>query len=123
MGDCDLADLKYFSGTIIYENRIDIKDYLKAGENTIKVDVANLWVNRVTGDQKLPDDSEWIPNTGMGSGASTGLGLSKIPDWVLCGEESPTGRRAFVGNKWEHLENKKPLPSGLIGPVSINIKK
>jgi len=162
----DNADVKYFSGTIIYKNRIDISkveledalgitlklgqvevaaevfvnnrsagvlwkypyqidiiDYLKAGENTVRVEVANLWVNRVIGDWELPDDSEWVPNTGIGSGASSGFGLARIPGWVLRGEDSPTGRGAFVGYKWEHLENKKPLPSGLIGPVSINIKK
>jgi len=38
-------------------------------------------------------------------------------------EDSPTGRGAFVGYKWEHPENTKPLPSGLIGLVSIHIKK
>jgi len=162
----DNADVKYFSGTIIYENQIDIsndelkdaldislklgqvevaaevfvnnrsvgvlwkypyqidiKEYLKVGENTIKVDVANLWVNRVIGDQYLPHDSEWIPNTGMGSGVSFGLGLAKIPDWVLRGEDSPTGRGAFVTYQWQHLENKKPLPSGLLGPVHIYIEK
>lgn len=98
--------------------KIDITKHLTAGANTIKVDVANLWVNRVIGDQKLPDDCEWTSNTGS---TAKGLGLAKVPDWVKEGKESPTGRKAFVGWKWGHLDGKEPVPSGLIGPVSLDI--
>jgi hypothetical protein len=84
------------------------------------VNVANLWINRVVGDQELPDDCVWTTNTGS---TAKGMGLAKIPDWVIEGKESPTGRKAFVGWKWEHLKGKELLPSGLVGPVSINLEK
>ncbi|MCP4312678.1 MAG: hypothetical protein GY790_15560 [Bacteroidetes bacterium] len=157
----DADDVKYFSGTIFYENQInvdemkegtkmildlgevnvaaeifvngksagllwkrpfsiDITDALKIGKNDIKVNVANLWINRVVGDQELPEDCEWTTNTGS---TAKGLGLAKIPDWVIEGKESPTGRKAFVGWKWEHIKGKELLPSGLIGPVSINVEE
>ncbi|MCG6190493.1 glycosyl hydrolase [Maribellus maritimus] len=153
----DEANVKYFSGTITYENKInidelnqgekmildlgevnvaaevfvngksvgvlwkrpfviDITGALKTGENALKINVANLWVNRVIGDQELPEDCEWTTNTGS---TAKGMGLAKIPDWVIEGKESPTGRKAFVGWKWEHLKNKELVPSGLIGPVQL----
>ncbi|MBE0653523.1 MAG: hypothetical protein IH594_06980 [Bacteroidales bacterium] len=156
----DNADVRYFSGTISYENQINmdelieganmilnlgevnvaaevfvngeslgllwkypftinIRDALKTGTNSIKVNVANLWINRVIGDQELPEDSEWTTNTGS---TARGMGLARIPDWVLEGRESPTGRKAFVGWKWEHIRGEEPLPSGLTGPVSICIE-
>jgi len=156
----DVTDVKYFSGTISYENQInidelkeetkmildlgevnvaaevfvngklagtlwkrpfklDITNNLKTGSNGIKVNVANLWINRVIGDQELPEDCEWTTNTGS---TAKGMGLAKIPDWVFEGKESPTGRKAFVGWKWGHIKGKELLPSGLIGPVSVNIE-
>lgn len=154
------TDVKYFSGTISYENQInidelkkgtkmilnlgevnvasevfvngksigflwkfpftiDITDALKTGTNSIKVNVANLWINSVIGDQELPEDCEWTTNTGS---TAKGMGLVKMPDWVIEGKESPTGRKAFVGWKWEHIKGKELLPSGLIGPVSITVE-
>lgn len=159
----DNADVKYFSGTIIYKNtinvnelkegvkmtldlgevnvaakvfvngqsvgtlwkrpfRIDVTDVLKIGMNDFKVEVANLWINRVIGDQELPDDSEWTTNRNMGTTAK-GMGLLKIPDWVKEGKVSPTGRKAFVGWKWDHIKGKELLPSGLVGPVSIRVEQ
>jgi hypothetical protein len=97
----------------------DITGALKTGTNTIKVNVANLWINRVIGDQELPEDSEWTTDTGS---TARGMGLARIPDWVTEGKESPAGRKAFVGWKWEHIKGKEPLPSGLIGPVTITME-
>jgi hypothetical protein len=157
----DATDVKYFSGTISYENKInvddlkegtkmildlgevnvaaevfvngkstgllwkrpfttDITDALKTGTNNLKVNVANLWINRVIGDQELPEDCEWTTNTGS---TAKGMGLAKIPDWVIEGKKSPTGRKAFVGWKWDHIKGKELLPSGLIGPVSIRVEE
>jgi len=99
--------------------KLDISDALMEGLNNIKVDVANLWVNRIVGDQELPDDCEWTTNTGS---TAKGLGLLKVPDWVIEGKESPTGRKAFVSWKWEHMKGKELKPSGLVGPVSICVK-
>lgn len=35
--------------------RCDITPYLKAGENTLRISVANEWPNRLAGDQRLPE--------------------------------------------------------------------
>ena len=59
---------------------------LKAGNNTIEIEVANLWVNRLIGDQLLPENKRYT--------------------WTTCNPYKGTD---------------KLLPSGLIGPVTIQV--
>ena len=101
--------------------RVDITDALHGVDNasqgganiSIEVKVANLWANRLIGDdRKCTDDCEW----------NQWGGVKKIPDWVKRGERSPTGRIAFT--TWRHWTKDDPLqPSGLLGPVSLRIEK
>lgn len=43
--------------------QLDITSQVKAGENELKIEVVNTWVNRLIGDQKLPPDQRltWCP--------------------------------------------------------------
>ena len=98
--------------------RVDVTKALEQGENTIEVTVANLWVNRIIGDQQLPDDLEWTSDTGS---TAAGLGLARIPDWVKTGGPRPEpGRKSFYAWKWPHMTAERALlPSGLLGPVVL----
>jgi len=98
--------------------RVDLTEALKPGGNIIEVTVANLWVNRILGDQRFPDDVEWTTDT---DSTAAGMGLARIPDWVKSGGPRPEPRRkAFHAWKWPHLTaEKKLLPSGMLGPVRI----
>lgn len=86
--------------------------------NTIEVTVANLWVNRLIGDQHFPDDLEWTTETGS---TVKGMGLSHIPDWVKSGTARPEPRQKTIQAwKWPHLTADRPLlPSGLLGPARL----
>jgi hypothetical protein len=98
--------------------RVEVSDALKAGENRIEVTVANLWVNRLIGDQRFPDDHQWTTETGS---TANGMGLTAIPDWVLNNTERPVKERtAFYAWKWPHMKKEKPLlSSGMLGPVKL----
>jgi hypothetical protein len=88
--------------------RVDITKELKAGGNDLEIRVVNLWINRMIGDEQMPDDSERNPN---GT-------LKKWPQWLLDGKPSPTGRYTFT--TWRLWSKGSPLQeSGLIGPVSL----
>ena len=87
---------------------LDVTSALLDGQNSLEIKVANLWVNRLIGDQQLPPDSE---RNKRGT-------LKNWPQWLLDGKSSPTGRFAFT--TWELWHKNDPLvPSGLIGPVQL----
>jgi len=98
--------------------RVNATDALRAGENKIEVTVANLWVNRLIGDQRFEDDHVWTSNTGS---TARGMGLKVIPDWVINNTERPVKeRKAFYAWQWPHIKKDKPLlSSGLLGPVKL----
>jgi hypothetical protein len=88
--------------------RVEVTDAVKAGENTFAICVTNLWINRMIGDEKMPEDSARNAN---GT-------LKEWPAWVQEGKTSPTGRYTFTS--WRLWKAGDPLQeSGLIGPVTL----
>lgn len=88
--------------------RIEVSKALRPGSNTLEVEVTNLWVNRLIGDEQLPADCEWTESF-----------LARWPDWLTSGQPRPEPSRiAFT--TWKHWGANDPLlPSGLIGPVIL----
>jgi len=88
--------------------RVDVTGALKPGENALELRVVNLWINRMIGDEQLPEDSDREPK---GT-------LKSWPKWLAEGKPSPTGRYTFTS--WRLWKKDDPLvESGLLGPVTI----
>jgi hypothetical protein len=91
---------------------MDVTGVLKAGDNDLEIRVTDLWVNRLIGDEQLPEDSDRNPD---GT-------LKAWPKWVIDGKPSPTGRFTFTS--WRLWKKSDPLvESGLMGPVTLRVSE
>ena len=63
--------------------RLEVGKALRTGSNTLEIDVTNLWVNRLIGDEQQPADCEW-----------TGKHLTRWPDWFTSGNPMPSAPKA-----------------------------
>ena len=86
----------------------------------IEIKITNRWPNRLIGDEILyADDCEWTSKRDSWT-KMIDCGIKTIPQWVKDGKQSPTGRHTFT--TWKHWTKKdKLLPSGLLGPVSLEV--
>ncbi len=88
--------------------RADVSGLLRHGQNTVEIAVTNQWINRLIGDEQLPEDS---PRNDNGT-------LREWPAWLNGDQPSPTGRFAFTTWRLWHKDDPLP-PSGLLGPVTL----
>ena len=85
--------------------RVEISEALKEGPNTLEIQVANRWINRLLGDSQEPDAN---------------VRTVKFDNGLLGGQEFSAGRYTFVlPMAMGSFRFTEPLPSGLIGPVRV----
>ena len=83
--------------------QVEVSEVIQRKGNRLEVEVANLWINRLIGDEAEPWD---------------GFERGRWPDWILKGQPRPTRRLAFTTNR--HYKRDDPLvESGLLGPVRL----
>lgn len=82
---------------------IDVTPYLVDGDNELMIEVTNLWINRLIGDELEPDD---------------GIVNGRWPQWLQNGLPRPSKRKTFA--TYKHYSMDSPLEkSGLLGPVRL----
>lgn len=93
--------------------RIEVSKALLSGSNKLEIDVTNLWVNRLIGDEQYPEDYEWTEEKY----------LNQWPGWLEDIQQRPEPSRVTF-TTWKHWnKDDKLLPSGLIGPVVLRCAK
>ena len=100
--------------------RVEITEVLVRGTNELRVEVTNLWPNRLIGDELLPQENEYhsTSQTGKFTELYTG-GIKQLPDWYRAGKPKPQGGRVTF-TTWKAYSRDSPLlESGLLGPVAI----
>ena len=92
---------------------------LRQAGNELTVEHANVWANRLVGDEQCPDDCRWEAAPYPG-----GSLLLEYPGWFSRGMSArpQKGRACFA--TWKYFNAQSPLvPSGLMGPVSLVLEK
>ena len=84
----------------------EITGIIREKDNQLEIEVANLWPNRLIGDQQFPDD---------------GIKDGKWPDWLIKNQKRTGGRFTFTTFN-PYKKDSPLLSSGLLGPVSIERK-
>jgi hypothetical protein len=82
---------------------VDISGAVRAKNNDLKIEIINLWPNRLIGDEKKPYD---------------GIVDDKWPEWLLKGKPRTSGRYTFTTTT-QYKADSPLLSSGLMGPVTI----
>ena len=101
----------------------DVSTRLHPGKNSIKVHVTNLWVNRMVGDELLPDDAHWsdpYSYTYAPGSPVVGAFLEEEPEWLRMGTPRPTSRQTFSDFKFFRADSPL-LPSGLLSAPMIRL--
>jgi len=97
--------------------QVDITKLLIKGENQLEVSITNQWTNRLIGDERFPKQ-----DGGYELSSYNPKEDSRMPDWYLNNEPMPKGPRTTFCSGQFYRKGDPLLPSGLIGPVTIQFK-
>jgi hypothetical protein len=102
--------------------RAEVTGLLKPDRNRLEIKMTNLWLNRMVGDEQIPDDCEWGDARSMCNDFA-GQGIKRIPDWVRTGGPRPQTNR-YTFTTWKFYNKNTPLlESGLLGPITLRVSK
>jgi hypothetical protein len=83
--------------------QVKVGDAVRRKGNRLEVEVANLWINRLIGDEAEPWD---------------GIEHGRWPEWVLNNQPRPSRRFTFTTNRF-YKKDDPLVESGLLGPVRL----
>ena len=103
---------------------VDVTRAIKGRSDHFEFEVWTTWANRMIGDELLPQDCEWgwihSAKDDNDKPVFSGRGLSALPDFAKGIAPRTSGRVTF--STWDYFSaDAKPRPSGLIGPVVLEV--
>lgn len=88
---------------------LNMSGMVKVGVNTLKIEVTNLYPNRIIGDEHLPEKYEF-DEYGR---------IRQLPVWYV-DQQADKMRERVLFTPWKHYKKTDPLlEAGLLGPVRI----
>ena len=88
---------------------------LRDRNNELELRHANVWANRLIGDEQEPPDCDFEPAPLPG-----GWLLSRYPAWFKQGLKARTSPKRTCFATWNYFTKDSPLvPSGVLGPVRV----
>ncbi|WP_298468895.1 glycosyl hydrolase [uncultured Erythrobacter sp.] len=102
---------------------IDISSAVRAGRNTVEIEVANLWVNRLIADAALPDTSGYVPEDNIGYRPEENLPKRNMVEWYSSNQPPPPGPRRTFATHYFQKPDDPLIASGLIGPVTVTTQE
>lgn len=95
--------------------RVEITSAAKPGVNTLEIEVADRWINRLIGDEQYPDDAQYDKTS-----YAPGSRLREWPTWFPDLSKRGEPRRVAGPSPHKHYTKDSPLvPAGLLGPVTV----
>lgn len=91
--------------------KTDITNFVKEGSNTLSIELTNLWTNRLIGDESFTDKSGYS------------LQKDEMPEWYTNNLPAPPSKRLTFCTYPFYKATDSLLPSGLLGPVQLQISK
>jgi hypothetical protein len=83
--------------------RVRITDAVRDKGNRLEIEVVNLWINRLIGDESEPWD---------------GVEAGRWPAWLIEGKPRPSRRYTFTTHRF-YKKDDPLVESGLLGPVRV----
>jgi len=90
--------------------RLDVTSAVRPGRNDLEVRVVNLWINRMVGDARFPEDFTVLARPRV---------LTEWPDWYIEGKPRPQQNRVTFVTHVPFTKDSPLVPSGLGGPVRL----
>ena len=107
----------------IAPHNFNITSTLQEGRNSLEIQLTNQWTNRLIGDEKLPNQTNYQVRRKKGFGPEDVGKDNKMPAWFRTNQPLPEGpRKTFSAYSFQKATDEL-LPSGLLGPVRIAASK
>ncbi len=99
-----------------WPGEIDVTDMLVNGENNLTIGIANRWVNRLIGDEKIEVDIPYCEGSGK---FTTGV-IEEFPVWMRDEQRAKEENKRYTFTTWKHYNAESKLnKAGLLGPVQL----